>query len=128
MGFPPFTSVPQSGVITWIGYSVLSLTADTYLDSLTNDDHSNSNIYSNGQYKLYVGGKEVRIHSGTYDSSSVSSNTTDTTVDSNNQNHNILYYVIGGIAFFVIVIAILVIVVKKNKNTLQMNSDNLNNW
>ena len=105
--------------------SVLSLTADTYLDSLTNDDSTNSNIYSNGQYKLYVDGKEVSINSDTYDLSNITSNTTDTTTTTNDitdtQNSNILYYVIGGIALFVVIGVISVIVAKKKKNNTQMN-------
>ena len=105
--------------------SVLSLTADTYLDSLTNDDNTNSNIYSNGKYKLYVDGKEVSINSGSYDSSNVTSNTTDTTTttddNTNTQNNNIFYYVIGGIALLVVIGVISVIVVKKKKNKSQMN-------
>ena len=40
--------------------SVLNLTADTYVDSLENEQSDNSNIHSNG-HKLYVGGKEVNI-------------------------------------------------------------------
>jgi len=38
--------------------SVLSLTSNTYLSSLDNELSDNSNIYSNGKYKLYVDGKE----------------------------------------------------------------------
>ena len=45
--------------------SVLVLTADTYVDSLTNEDASNSNIYLNG-YKLYVNGEETAANEGTY--------------------------------------------------------------
>ena len=101
--------------------SVLSLTADTYLDSLTNDDNTNSNIYSNGKYKLYVDGKEVSINSGSYASSNVTSNTTTTTDDNiNTQNNNILYYAIGGIALLVVIGITSVIIIKK-KNKSQMN-------
>ena len=104
--------------------SVLSLTADTYLDSLTNDDNTNSNIYSNGKYKLYVDGKEVSINSGSYDSSNVTSNTTNTTTitgdNANTQNNNNIYYVIGGIALLVVIgITSVIIINKKNKS--QMN-------
>lgn len=99
--------------------SVLSLTADTYLDSLTNDDNTNSNIYSNGQYKLYVDGKEVSINSGTYDSSNMTSNTTTTINDNeNNQNNNMLYYIIGGIVLLVFIGITSVIIVKKKKNNI----------
>ena len=108
--------------LTMSSDSILSLTADTYLDSLTNDDSTNSNIYSNGQYKLYVDGKEVSINSGNYDSSNVTSNTTNTTTttddNTNTQNNNILYYVIGGIALLVVIGVISAIVVKKKKNNI----------
>ena len=104
--------------------SVLSLTADTYLDSLANDDSTNSNIYSNGKYKLYVNGKEVSINSGTYDLSNLTSNTTNTTTttsdNTNNQNNNILYYAICGIALLVVIGVGSVIIIKK-KNKSQMN-------
>ena len=107
--------------------SVLSLTSDTYLDSLTNSDSTNSNIYSNGQYKLYVDEKEVSINSGTYDSSNVTSNTTDTTDttgiindNTNNQDNNIIYYIIG-VVLLVVVCVTLVIIIKKKKNNTQMN-------
>ena len=40
--------------------STLTLTKDTYLSSLTNEDSTNSNINLNG-YKLYVGGSEYKI-------------------------------------------------------------------
>lgn len=104
--------------------SVLSLTADTYLDSLTNEDSTNSNIYSNGKYKLYVNGKEVSINSGSYNSSNVTSNTTNKTTttsdNTNNQNINILYYAIGGITLLVVIGITSVIIIKK-KNKSQMN-------
>lgn len=37
--------------------SSITLTGDTYIKSLTNEDLTNSNINLNG-YKLYVGGQE----------------------------------------------------------------------
>lgn len=40
--------------------SKITLSGDTYLESLSNEDSSNSNINLNG-YKLYVGGKEYKI-------------------------------------------------------------------
>lgn len=108
--------------------SILSLTSDTYLDSLTNDDNTNSNIYSNGKYKLYVDGKEVSINSGTYDASNVTSNTTDTTNttgttndNTNNQDNNIFYYIIGGVALLVVLGVVSFIIVKKKKSKTQMN-------
>ena len=105
--------------LTMSSDSVLSLTADTYLDSLTNDDNTNTNIYSNGQYKLYVNGKEVSINSSTYDSSTITSNTTGlattTSDNTNNQTNNTIYYVIGGILLLVVVGVISVIIVKNKK-------------
>lgn len=44
--------------VTLSSDSVLSLTGDTYVNSLSNEDSSNSNIYLNG-YKLYVNGEEI---------------------------------------------------------------------
>ena len=99
--------------------SVLSLTADTYLDSLENENSSNSNIYSNGKYKLYVNGKEVSINLGNYDSSNITSNTKDTTTsttsNTNTQNNSIIYYVVFGIILLVVICVILVVTIKKNK-------------
>ena len=43
--------------------SVIVLTGDSYVDSLTNADSDNSNIYLNG-YKLYVGGTEISANDG----------------------------------------------------------------
>ena len=40
--------------------STITLTGDTYIKSLTNEDNTNSNINLNG-YKLFVGGKEYKI-------------------------------------------------------------------
>lgn len=39
--------------------SSITLTANTYIKSLTNEDSSNSNINLNG-YKLYVDGKDLK--------------------------------------------------------------------
>ena len=99
--------------------SILSLTADTYVDTLKNEVSDNSNIYSNGQYKLYVDDKEVVINSKTYDSSTIYSDTTtdsyttSTTTDSNNK---IIYYVIGSILILLLVVSIIVISKKKQLN------------
>ena len=115
----------KSVTLTMSSDSVLSLTADTYLDSLTNDDSTNSNIYSNGKYKLYVNGKEVSINSGTYDSSNIKTNTTDktTTTNSNksNQNNNMIYYIIGGAVLLAVIGIASFIILKKKKIKKQMN-------
>ncbi len=51
--------------LTMSADSVLVLTGDTYVDSLTNEDSDNSNIYLNG-HKLYVNGVETAANEGTY--------------------------------------------------------------
>lgn len=107
--------------------SVLSLTSDTYLDSLTNEDETNSNIYSNGKYKLYVDGNEININSDSYDSSNIVSDTTDTTTNNettnnnknNNNDNNIIYYIIGSIGLLVVIA--LFIIIKKKKNKAKIN-------
>jgi len=98
--------------------SVISLTADTYLDSLINEDSTNSNIYSNGKYRLYVEGKEISINSNTYDSSTTTEkniDTKDTTTTANNNinNQSNIIYIIGGTVFLIIIGATSLIIVKK---------------
>ncbi|MBQ8892200.1 MAG: hypothetical protein IJ068_05035 [Bacilli bacterium] len=110
--------------LTMSNDSVLSLTKDTYVDSLTNDNSTNSNIYSNGKYKLYVNGKEVSISSDTYDSSSITTDTIDSTIiedDTTNTQNNTIYYVIGIVGLLVFISIVLVIVIKKKNNNKEMN-------
>ncbi len=45
--------------------STLNLEKDTYLDELSNEDSTNTNIYSNG-FKLIVAGEEITTNTGTY--------------------------------------------------------------
>ena len=94
--------------------SVLSLTADTYLDSLDNALENNSNIYSNGEYKLYVDGKEVSINDSTYtesESNVVETTTGTTTQDKDNTN----LYIVTGILIVLFVGLIIFIVRRKRK-------------
>ena len=96
--------------------SVLVLTSNTYLDSLENENTSNSNIYSNG-YKLYVGSKEITINEDTYKETNVTSNTDTSNVNnSNTLNKYIIPVVIlvVGILLFIITN----IVVRKIKKSL----------
>ncbi len=98
--------------------SILSLTADTYIDSLTNEDNTNSNIYSNGKYKLYVNGKEVSINNSSYDSNIVTDNTNNNTtnnIKNSDITDNTIYYIIGGVGLIVVIGLIIVIVRKKSK-------------
>ena len=96
--------------------SVLSLTSDTYITSLENEVSDNSNIYSNGQYKLYVDGTEVSINSGTYTLEENAKSTDNSNVSTDNDNSNI-YYIIGGCLLIIIVVCILFFVKSKNKNS-----------
>lgn len=92
--------------------SILSLTADTYVDSLTNEDSNNLNIYSNGKYKLYVNGKEVSINEKTYDDSA---NVSTTNVETKEEKeNNTLIYVVGVIAGIIIIGTTIILVRKKN--------------
>lgn len=98
--------------------SILSLTADTYIDSLTNEDNTNSNIYSNGKYKLYVNGKEVTINNSSYDSNIITDNTDNNTtnnIKNSDITDNTIYYIIGGVGLIVVIGLIIVIVRKKSK-------------
>ena len=98
--------------------SILSLTADTYIDSLNNEDNTNSNIYSNGKYKLYVDGKEVTINNSSYDSNIITDNTNNNTtnnIKNSDITDNTIYYIIGGICLIVVIGLIIVIVRKKSK-------------
>ena len=113
--------------------SVLYLTKDSYVDSLTNEVEDNSNIYLNG-HKLYVNGKEVSGNNGTYTlddsweidedatveeeteskdkSSSKSSNT-------EKDNNNIVYYIAGGSALLILGATSVVLLIKKHKKENQ---------
>ena len=93
--------------------SVVSLTKDTYIDSLENEVSDNSNIYSNGLYKLYVDSKEVEINSSVYDNSNfVQSNNTDTI--SNSNSNNFIFYLI--ICFVIILVGSCIIIIVKKRN------------
>lgn len=95
--------------------SILSLTADTYLDTLENEASDNSNIYSNGRYKLYVGGKEVTINSEKYDSSTNEKKETTTTTNNSKANSNMIYYLVGGVIIVLLFVCGTVIIMKKKK-------------
>ncbi len=104
----------KNASLTLSSDSILSLTADTYLTSLHNADSDNSNIYSNGQYKLYVNGEEVEINEATYEgqkptiTSNISENTDVTSSDATNEQDetqdqsNILAYIVGIIAIILV--------------------------
>ncbi len=86
--------------LTMTADSVLVLTGDTYLDSLTNEDATNSNIYLNG-HKLYVAGAETAANEGTYagaeETAAADEAEEDVTADGSTSS-NSTPYVAGGIA------------------------------
>lgn len=97
--------------------SVLSLTADTYVNSLTNELSDNSNIYSNGKYKLYVNGKEVNINSGIYNSNDntkeISNSNEKTSIDKDN---NYIYYIVAGGIIVLLTVTSTAFIIRKKKN------------
>lgn len=96
--------------------SVLSLQNDTYITNIENENEDNSNIYSNGKYKLYVDGNEVSINESTYEENNnlvISKKETKT-----NSNSNIKYiYILIGLLIIIILLSSLIIIKKiKNKS------------
>ncbi len=81
--------------------SVLVLTGNTYVDSLTNELSDNSNIYLNG-YKLCVNGAETAANDGEYleaagNEPAAEDSAEETAEDPAQQSGNSTPYVIGGI-------------------------------
>jgi len=98
--------------VTLSNDSIISLTGNTYLDKLDNALEDNSNIYSNGKYKLYVNGKEVNINKGSYTLKE------DGTIESseektNEKNSNKTLYMYACIAAILLTASILLLVLKK---------------
>jgi len=95
--------------------TVFVLTGDSYVDTLTNENTDNSNIYLNG-HKLYVNGSEVSANTGVYNGESSLTNTTSTT----STNNNILYLEIALVALVLIILIVVTIkIVKKKKNIVK---------
>ncbi len=87
--------------LTMSADSVLVLTSDTYVDSLTNELSDNSNIYLNG-YKLYVNGTETAANDGEYaddteDASPAEESTEEAAEETEQQSGNPVPYITGGI-------------------------------
>ena len=83
-----------------------SLLEDSYIMSLNNLDTDNNNIYSNGKYKLYVNGKEVKINNDYYhEESNIKTSYTDSVqeIDSKSVKNDNSY---GFIIFIVIALGI----------------------
>lgn len=100
--------------------SILSLTKDTYITSLENETNDNSNIYSNGKYKLFVNNKEVSINESNYDDTTNittdNTNNENTTTTNNTDNNNNYTYLIIGTIVLIILISIIVILIKRKKS------------
>ena len=93
--------------------SIISLTNNTYVNSLENEDSDNNNIYSNG-YKLYVDGKEIKTNEGTLKvekDSGVKAEEGPSVLDIISSNIIIIIAII-----LVIIILIVLIILKKRKN------------
>ncbi len=87
--------------------SVIVLTGDTYVDSLTNEDAENMNIYLNG-YKLYVNGTETAANEGTYaeddsDQTAEAAEDAGTEESEEAESNSPVPYVVGGIAAIAVI-------------------------
>ena len=91
--------------------STLSLTNDTYVTSLTNGIANNTNIYSNGKYKLYVNGEEITINQETYKYQSETTNN-EITLPSPKAKNNYVYYIV---IFILIILLLGRIIISKKK-------------
>ncbi len=95
--------------LTMTADSVLVLTGDTYLDSLTNEDAENSNIYLNG-CKLYVAGSETAANEGSY---AESGETSEDEAAEGSTSSNVAPYVVGVIVLAAVVAGAAVLSRKK---------------
>ena len=101
--------------LTLSGDSVLVLTADTYVDTLTNEVSDNSNIYLNG-HKLYVAGTETAANEGTYEGAASTDSSADDAKDTAAESDNsatVMLFAVCGLA--VIGAACYVAMAKKRK-------------
>lgn len=108
--------------------SAVVLTSDSYLDTLTNADSENSNIYANG-HKLYVAGEEVSINESTPKESTLegganigeateTQETTETTgaAQTSETNVGLIAGCVGGGVLLIAIIVVVIILCKKRKN------------
>ena len=87
--------------LTMSADSVLVLTADTYLDSLTNEDSANSNIYLNG-YHLYVAGVETAANEGSYQEADDTDTAPSEDAAESQSTQSATPYVVGGIVLLTV--------------------------
>jgi len=123
-------AIQNSGIVklTLDADSIVVLTGDSYVTSLSNAVSDNSNIYANG-YKLYVNGSEVSINQGTAPESFLSDSTetevaeTQTVQDASSDTSNsinmpiLISCIVGGI--LIIVAIITAIILSKRRKRLQ---------
>ena len=114
--------------LTMSADSVLVLTADTYVDSLTNEASDNSNIYLNG-HKLFVNGVETAANEGeyagtgeSYSNESATENAEDT-ANTQTSTNQALVYTLGGLAIVALVIVAVAVSKKKPSEHEYVKSD-----
>ena len=114
--------------LTMSADSVLVLTKDTYVDSLTNEASDNSNIYLNG-HKLFVNGVETAANEGEYagtgESSSNESATesAEDTANTQTSTNQALVYMLGGLAIVALVIVAVAVSKKKPSEQEDIKAD-----
>ena len=107
--------------------SVLVLTDDTYVDSLTNAVSDNSNIYLNG-HKLYVNGNETAANEGTYteeQQEASETSTADTAQEATESGTSPATYIIGGLSIACLIAfgAVYFLKNRKEKSTCEPGND-----
>lgn len=99
--------------------SIVVLTGDSYISSLTNATADNSNIYANG-HKLYVNGSEVAINQAAAPESFLSGDATagetqDVSGSGDGSGMNVPLLVSGIIGAVIIIATVVVLVVRKKR-------------
>lgn len=107
--------------------SVLVLTDDTYVDSLTNAVSDNSNIYLNG-HKLYVNGTETAANEGTYteeQQEASETSTADAAQEATESGTSPATYIIGGLSIACLIAfgAVYFLKNRKEKSTCEPGND-----
>jgi len=100
--------------------SIIILTSDCYINSLSNNSSDNNNIYANG-YSLYVNNSKVAINENTAPGINEVTTLTDTNNDSmviatNDDNLDILIkYIIPGVLIIVVIVVGSIIINRRKK-------------
>lgn len=123
-------AIQNSGTVklTLDADSIVVLTSDSYITSLSNAVSDNSNIYANG-YKLYVNGSEVSVNQGTAPESSLSDNVETEVIEvetvqdvSSNASDSInmpilISCIVGGVIIVAVIIA--AVILSKRRKVLK---------